>query len=143
MEHLPVDVGNRDVLRLESLDGRGNNGSRISKCGTGDLMATVQLPTFRALPDHKYNIVLDSETFIFEFHLNARANRWSVNIFDVEDVPVRHGIRLIEGTDLLQRIALASRPPGQLIVVDLTGAGIEPDADTLGVDVSLRYVEAS
>lgn len=106
-------------------------------------MATVQLPTFRALPDHKYNIVLDSETFILEFHLNKRTNRWSLHIFDVENVPVKHGIRLVEGIDLIRRSAAANRPPGELRVVDLTGQYIEPTQETLGVDVSLRYVEAA
>ena len=40
-------------------------------------MATLNLPTFPANPDHKYNIVLDGVTVILEFHYNARADRWS------------------------------------------------------------------
>lgn len=106
-------------------------------------MATFKLPIFVDNLDHKYNIVLDGETFTVEFHYNARADRWTIHVFDVEDVAVRHGVRLVEGIDLLQRVALATKPQGTLKIVDTTGLDTEPNSVTLGAQSQLRYIEAS
>lgn len=105
-------------------------------------MATLVLPTFRAFPDHRYTVLLDGETFTLEFHLNKRANRWSMHVFDVEGNAVRHGIKLVEGIDLLQRISVEGRPPGEIRVADPTEDDTEPTETNLGVDTSFRYVEA-
>ena len=105
-------------------------------------MATRRLPTFRTNLDHRYNVILDGDTFIIEFHYNRRADRWTIHVFDVTETPVRHGVRLVVLTDLLRRVALATKPAGSLDVVDTTGVDTEPDGDTLGVETQLRYVEA-
>jgi len=105
-------------------------------------MATRRLPTFAANLDHKYNLVLDGETFTLEWHYNARADRWTVHLFDAAGNAVRHGVRLVNYTDLLRRVALATKPPGSLDMVDTTGAETEPTAATLGSQTQLRYVEA-
>jgi len=104
-------------------------------------MTTYRLPTFATDPDHKYNIQLDGETFTLEFHRNARADRWNMTVLDVEQVPVRHGVRLVTGIDLLQRVALETKPPGELTVVDTTGAHTEPTETSLGQECQLRYIE--
>ena len=105
-------------------------------------MATRELPTFPSNLDHRYNVQLDGLTITFEWHYNRRADRWSIHLFDVDNIPIRHGVRLVTGIDLLQRVALATKPPGTLIVVDTTGADTEPDSDTLGNEARLRYAEA-
>ncbi len=104
-------------------------------------MTTFRLPTFAADRDHKYNIQLDGETFTLEFHLNARADRWNMTVLDVENVPVRNGVRLVTGIDLLQRVALETKPTGELTVVDSTGNETEPTETTLGEECQLRYIE--
>ena len=65
-----------------------------------------------------------------------------LDVFDITNTAIRHGVRLATGFDLLQRVALATKPPGTLTVVDTTGADTEPSASTLGVEAQLRYVEA-
>lgn len=104
-------------------------------------MTTQLLPIFRTNRNHRYDIVLDGVTTIIEFHFNARADRWSIHLFDIEDTPIRHGIRLAEGFDLMRRIVLATKPPGELRIVDPTGNDTEPDGLTLGVETQLRYLE--
>lgn len=104
-------------------------------------MATLRLPVFRTNRDHKYNIVFDGVTVTLEFHYNARADRWALHMFDIANAAIRHGIRLAEGFNLMRRIALDTKPPGELRIVDTTGQGTEADGDTFGVDVQLRYVE--
>ncbi len=107
-------------------------------------MATLRLPTFRENLDHKYNLILDAETFTIEYHYNARADRWIVHVFDVEDVAVRHGVRLVVGgIDLLRRVALATKPQGEITIVDTTGNDTEPDLTTLGEEPQVRYTEAA
>lgn len=104
-------------------------------------MTTYRLPTFTADPDHKYDIQLDGETFNLAFHYNARADRWGVSLFDVEENPVKHGARLVTGIDLLQRVASEAKPLGQLTVVDTTENELEPTNETLGQQCQLRYIE--
>ena len=105
-------------------------------------MSTLKLPVFTDT-DYKYNIQLDGETFTLEFHYNSRADRWNLTVFDVEDEPVKHGARLVIDIDLLQRVALETKPAGELTVVDTTEDDLEPDSDTLGDQCQLRYVEAA
>lgn len=106
-------------------------------------MAVRDLPTFPSNLDHRYNCVLDGETVIIEWHYNARAGRWTVHLFDVLGEPIRHGIRLVVGIDLLQRVTIDTCPPGTLEIVDTTGADTEPDANTLGEECKVRYTEAA
>lgn len=105
-------------------------------------MATRKLPIFRTNLDHQYNIVLDGETFTIEWHYNRRADRWTTHWFDASGVAIRHGIRLVTYTNLLRRVALETKPPGSVDVVDTTGTDTEPDGDTLGVENQVRYAEA-
>jgi hypothetical protein len=104
-------------------------------------MTTLNLPVFPADPDYRYNIQLDGGTYILEFHLNARADRWNLSIFDVENQPIRTGVRLVTGIDLLGHVASLRKPPGKLTVVDTTGQDLEPNAETLGDECLLRYIE--
>jgi len=105
-------------------------------------MATLRLPTFRTNLDHRYNIVLDGQTVVIEYHYNRRADRWTAHFYDVTLTPIRHGVRLVVMDDLLRRVALETNPPGSFDVVDTTGADTEPDGDTLGVQTQVRYAEA-
>lgn len=92
--------------------------------------------------DYKYNIQLDGVTTILEFHYNARADRWSMHVLDIENNAIRHGVRLVVGLDdLLSRVALDTKPPGNLKVVDSSGNDYEPTLETLGVQAKLKYVE--
>jgi hypothetical protein len=104
-------------------------------------MTTYNLPTFIADPDHKYDIQLDGETFNLIFHYNARADRWNVDVLDVEDSAIKHGVRLVTGIDLLQRVASEDKPAGELTVVDTTSNELEPINETLGEQCQLRYIE--
>lgn len=105
-------------------------------------MATRKLPVFRTNLDHQYNVVLDNETFTIEWHYNRRADRWTTHWLDATATPIRHGVRLVTYTDLLRRVALATKPAGSVDVVDTTGADTEPDGETLGVETQVRYVDA-
>ena len=105
-------------------------------------MSTLRLPVFPAEPDYRYAIQLDGETFTLEHHYNARADRFNVHVFDAAGDAVKHGARLVNGTDLLELVALDTKPPGQLTVVDTTEAELEPTLATLGEECQLRYIEA-
>lgn len=105
-------------------------------------MATRRLRTFRTNPDHRYDVVLGGQTYIIEWRYNARADRWTTNWYDVTNTPIRHGVRLVVLNDILRRVALATKPTGSVDVLDTTGVGTEPDADTLGEQVQVRHVEA-
>lgn len=104
-------------------------------------MTTYRLPTFAEDTDYKYNIQLDGETFTLDFHYNARADRWNMSVLDVEQNPVKYGARLVIDIDLLQRVALGTKPAGQLTVVDTTGNDTEPTQATFGEECQLRYIE--
>lgn len=106
-------------------------------------MAVRQLPLFPSNLDHVYNVQLDGLTTKIEWHYNARADRWSIHLYEIDDTPIRHGIRLVTGIDLLQRISTDNALPGSLEVVDTTGNDTESDADTLGEECQVRYTEGA
>ena len=56
-------------------------------------------------------------------------------------MPIRNGIRLVEGFSRLRIVQLASRPPGDIVAIDPTESGVEPDRNNLGTSVELLYVE--
>jgi hypothetical protein len=95
-------------------------------------MAIVQIPTW---PDPYYlqKVRLDGRDFVLHFAFNQREDRWSLDIHDDEDEPIVQGLKLLANWPLLRHYRWnESLPPGELIVMDLTGDGAPPGLDELG-----------
>lgn len=102
------------------------------------------IPVNGELPHQLFNVQLDGATYGLELRWNQRALGWFLSIFDVSGNLLLSGRRLVVGWGLIARFKKwnASLPPGDFIVVDSTGEGLEPGLDELGTRVKLVYIEA-
>lgn len=106
-------------------------------------MATLQVPVRVDLLEYRQQVRLDGELFTFLFKFNSREGFWYYDLFDAAEVPIKHGIKVVTDFPELRTIALASRPDGELLAVDPTGNGVEPDDENFGTAVPLVYIEAA
>jgi hypothetical protein len=105
-------------------------------------MALLQLPVRNDFPAYEFQISLDGRVFFLAFRFNSRANRWIMDILNDSRVNILMGIPLLTGLPLVQAYRREALPPGTFYCIDQTGAGRNPDRETLGVDVLLIYEEA-
>jgi hypothetical protein len=76
------------------------------------------------------------------FDWNERAGRWSLSIADQDGDPLATGVVLVTSYPLLRGVIDPRRPPGDLAVVDTTGANdLEPGFTDLGARFVLAYFD--
>lgn len=96
-------------------------------------MAVVLIPTTPGAPYHTQKTRLDGRDYVLQFAWNEREARWYLSLFDEEEQPLALGIKLVANWPLLRFYRFDPRvPPGELMVVDLTGDGSPPGLDELG-----------
>lgn len=84
----------------------------------------ITIPMINA-PYFKFSTVLTENEYLLNFRWNTRAEFWTMDIYDLEEVPIILGIKLVIGYPLLsQRKYLQTCPPGEFWVFD-------PSLDTL------------
>lgn len=85
---------------------------------------------------------LGGRDYLLTFDWNERAGRWSLSLADQDGVAIASGVVLVAALPLLRRVIDARRPPGDIVVVDATGAfDAEPGYDDLGARFGLLYFE--
>lgn len=104
-------------------------------------MAIWRIPT-RAYPTYTQTSDLDGETFSLRFRWSQRAACWHLDVHTLDGVPVVLSVRLVVNFPLLRRVVNDVRPPGELIVADLTGPGEEPTLEDFGTRFALFYFDA-
>jgi len=105
-------------------------------------MAIVEIPTRVDVSSFKYEIDLDSRTYIFKFHYIQRIKRWILNILDKNENPLLMGITLHSNLDLISRFKNPILPQGRFICYDTEGENKSAERDDLSVRVKLFYDEA-
>jgi len=106
-------------------------------------MAVLEIPVRADFNSYSFLIDLDGSTYQLTFSLNGRANRWSMNIADAEGNPLVEGIRLLNDIILNAQFVNDALPPGDFLIIDVTGEDKVPNKDNLGDDLRLVYSEAS
>lgn len=106
-------------------------------------MAIRELIPINTFGHYKRQYELEGDIFTFEFHFNSRENAWYFDLFDSEGTPIRRSIKITTGFPWLRQVALAGRPPGDLIAVDASGNDRQADFESLGSTVKLLYFEES
>lgn len=105
--------------------------------------------TVPTLPDPFYTIRtrLDDSDFTLEFTYSDRASRYFLNIYDVNDVLLVAGLKLVPNVQLLKYYAhVPGMPPGELVVSALDSTdGSPPKLGELGVGLrcELTYFTAA
>lgn len=87
---------------------------------------------------------LEGVDYTFEFFWSTRESCWYLDLSTFDDVEIVSGLKLICNTPLLYRLASATRPPGELIVISKTDDDSPPGLEDLIEDTgrcSLLYVE--
>lgn len=103
----------------------------------------IAVPLRSDLPNYDLQILLDGVTYTLDLSFNVRLNAWFMNVLDeaAQNVLVA-GLRLTCGASIGAKIT--GRPfPGFFVVLDTTGAGVDPGISDLGKRVRLEYVEAA
>jgi hypothetical protein len=94
---------------------------------------SATIPTL-ALPFYTIRTRLDDSDFTLQFRYSDRASRYFLNIYDVKDVLLVAGLKLVPGVLLLQYYAhVPGMPPGELMVIALGSDGSPPKLGEIGV----------
>lgn len=90
---------------------------------------------------------LDGTDYTLTFTWSQRDGHWHLDLADAEGGAIRSGMSLVPMVPLLRGLVDARRPPGELIVVDTSGASdADPGFSDLGAPGArfvLAYVTAS
>ena len=105
-------------------------------------MAVLDIPILQDDRNFEFDIDLDGVTFRLRLKFNSRDAAWYLSIFNADDVLIRAGIRVVSDW-ILNRLIVEGGPAGDIITVNLDGTIDVPDADQLGSDVTLSYIEES
>lgn len=104
-------------------------------------MAITELVTFTDTGNYETTVTLDGVVFSLTLIFNSRDQHWYLNIEDETGVALRSGIKLTTANLVLFYWRAQSRPAGELLMVDPSGADREADFDAIGRDVFLSYID--
>lgn len=100
-----------------------------------DPAVVIAIPTTTGRPYYQQRTRLDGREYVLRFAWNQREARWYLTIADDEDTVLLAGRKLLSNWPLLRHYhaADARLPPGELMVVDLTGDNVPPGLDDLAI----------
>ena len=105
-------------------------------------MATLELPTNKALPAYKYVITLEGLAYEFKYQFNERMGKWFVSIGDPIGNPLIAPVPIVASWPLFDRFKNALLPPGTVYAFDTSGALQDPGRFDLGDRVRMVYKES-
>ncbi len=105
----------------------------------------IQLPPFddgtERVPVYDYTILLEGVLYRFVIRYGGeRIDRWYMDIYDADDNALLLGKKLSVNTPLLEQYEIEGLPPGEIALVDMSGAEQECGFDDLGVRCELAYI---
>ncbi len=105
------------------------------------------MPAFRIPvttdPHRTIRQTLDGVEYQLDFDYNERSNTWHIGLAQADDTRIADGLKGVVGLPLLRLISDAAAPPGELILVDTSGADLDPGKLDLGDRVVLIYLDGS
>ena len=103
-------------------------------------MALLEIPIRQESAYFRQVTELDGVAYSLSFRWNERAAQWVLDFGDGEGAIVKAGVRCVLGVPLLfQYQGQPGIPPGYLLFVDTTGAGVDAGFADLGRRVVLFY----
>lgn len=85
---------------------------------------------------------LDGVTYAFRFRWSERSATWHMDLRTLDDAPIALSVALVPAWPLLRRVVSAIRPPGELVLLDMSGPAENPTRTGFGDRWVLYYVEA-
>lgn len=96
--------------------------------------------------DFTQTISLDGKTFRLLFSWSERSLGWYLDVYSVDqngaEQSVLNGARLSPWWPVLASIPGTLRPAGELVLLDMTNQGDDPQHDNLGTRYQLAYYSA-
>ena len=82
--------------------------------------------------------------YLLTFVWSQREGHWLLTLSDADGSAIASGLCLVTAAYLLTRVVDSRRPPGELLVVDTSGANdVDPAFEDLGDRFALLYLDAS
>lgn len=103
----------------------------------------TQLPFIPSEFHYRVNSVVDGTEYIFDVRWNARDGAWYMDLLDVEEDPIRTGMKIVLGSLIGARSADPRYPLGAFVASDLANSGIDAGFDDLGVRVVVFFYTAT
>jgi hypothetical protein len=85
---------------------------------------------------------LDGITYSMRFRWSERSRLWHMDLRTLDDEPVALSVTLVTAWPLLYRRVTPSRPPGELVLLDLVGPAEPATLEGFGDRWVLFYAEA-
>lgn len=109
-------------------------------------MATIEIPIpaiARETGSARMRVSLEGVEYVFRLQWNPREFRWTLDLYDLNDIAIVTGVALVPALDLIELVTDTRRPPGSLMVWQPAGYASDPTLDNLGIDALLLYYEAA
>lgn len=106
-------------------------------------MAIERIPTDTTLPYYDVVVDLDGVEFKLQFRFIDRDDAWYLTIFDINDVLLRAGIKIVLQWPILRLWQEATRPEGEVLTLNQGNITQPPTLNQLGADVVLTYLDAA
>lgn len=98
-----------------------------------------QVPT--DTPRFDFSAELDGSTFLFHFDYQAKSDRYFFSMYDANGAPIRRGMKVLAGWNVLRLMRTDARPIGGIYFLDLASHLADPPAlRDLGRRVLFFYV---
>ena len=103
-------------------------------------MALLTLPVDVENANYDFNISLDGVVYNLEYYWNERAALWQMSVYDSTRENLLLGsIPLVLDFPLTYQYVADELPPGDFLVINLTGDSTPPNRNNLGTDVKAYY----
>lgn len=76
---------------------------------------------FAEFPFFTQDVTLDGEAFRFRFYWSDRASRWTLSIYDLQDIALVEGIVVALDQEILGQYPSRGVPAGEMYAVDASG----------------------
>lgn len=106
-------------------------------------MSDYIVPTRTDVEHYEQQVELDVVFYTLLLAWNHRAESWFISLSLADGTPIMSGMKVVADTPLLYYCGHPQKPPGDLLALDTSGAGVSPGLDDLGVRVLLVYRDGS
>jgi hypothetical protein len=99
----------------------------------------TQLPFIPSEFNYRVNSVVDGVEYIFDVRWNGRDEAWYMDLYDVDEDPIRTGMKIVLGSLIGRRSVDPRYPAGAFVASDLSNSGTDATFDDLGVRVVVFF----
>lgn len=103
----------------------------------------LEIPIVADVPDFDFQVDLDGATYTIALAWNERDAAWYLTLQTAEEETILASRKVVIDLPLWSRFKDPRLPPGVLLAIDTTGAGLDAGLDDLGRRVQLLYYSAT